>query len=81
MKLFGVQRYVEHCEGKELREKITEYINIDHIVSIEGYYYKDFPRRGYILHLSNGRSYNILDSEYQGLIDLIETNEKENRKE
>lgn len=83
MKFFGVQHYVEYCEGRELREKITEYINIDHIVSIEGYAYKDtykaHPRRGYILYLSNGRYYKIFDSEYQSLIDLIEANEKEKR--
>ena len=76
MKLFGVRRCIFDNEGEVFRADITEYVNIEHIVSIEACVHKGFR---YVLRLSNGRSFYIHDSEYQSLIDLIEANEKEKK--
>ena len=76
MKFFGVRRCLFDNQGEVFREDITEYVNIEHIVSIEGCAHKGFR---YALRLSNGGSFYIHDSEYQSLIDLIETNEKEKK--
>jgi len=72
MKFFKVQRCIEDPNGEVFKENIDEYINIDHIVSIEGYVLKNSThRKGYVLHLSNGRTYNISDDEYQRLLKSI----------
>ena len=71
-KFFTVERVKVFMD---MEETIKEHINIEQIVSIEGYILeKSASRKGYIIYLSNGRSYNIYDREYQKLMDLIENN-------
>ena len=78
MKFFKVKRYIEDPQGEVFIEWIDEYVNVEHIVSIVGYVPKHSTHRdGYMLYLVNGKTFRINDMEYETLIKLIETTNKE----